>query len=108
MYNPRRRWLGRIYKFFYRFCLDSRAIRYFICHSSTERNLSERIWRGQKDSIIFLKLGTGKAIPYQVILSPEWSDISFQEDRATEITEPLSRPLMDWRNVLLLPVIHRM
>ncbi len=61
MYNPRRGWLGHIYKFFYRFCLDSKAIQYFICHSSTEREMYlKEFGPDKKDSIIFLKLGGGK------------------------------------------------
>jgi hypothetical protein len=61
MYNPRRGWWGRIYRFFYQICLDSKAIRYFICHSSTEReSYLKEFGQGKKDSIVFLKLGGGK------------------------------------------------
>ena len=65
MYNPRRGWPGHIYKFFYQFCLDSKAIRYFICHSSTEREIYlKEFGQDKKNRIIFLKLGEGK--PFKV------------------------------------------
>jgi glycosyltransferase involved in cell wall biosynthesis len=61
MYNPRRGWLGRIYKLFYQFCLDSKAISCFICHSSTEReNYLKEFGQERRNSIVFLKLGGGK------------------------------------------------
>lgn len=70
MYNPRRGWLGHIYKLFYQFCLDSKAIQYFICHSSTEREMYlKEFGPDKKDSIIFLKLGGGK--PFNTKSDPQ-------------------------------------
>ncbi len=70
MYNPRRGWSGHIYKSFYHFCLNSKAIRYFICHSSREReNYLKEFGQDKKDSIIFLKLGGGK--PFNTKSDPQ-------------------------------------
>jgi glycosyltransferase involved in cell wall biosynthesis len=73
IFVKRQGFAGRIYFYFFRFMLNSRALNYAICHSETEKTYYQQLFGSDSNKIVFARVGEGESDIY----SEDYTDEMF-------------------------------